>query len=357
MKELRVDLPLHILTALYLIGAGAFAITVDAVERLVPTMYLWLWIRSAALCLLIYLLAVEVPISVHFRSRRPLTDAVVRLRGRIGSRALPGLALLINLGVFYGVFTSVKNMLPLVAPHWQDREIADLSQSLHLGHAPWKLLHVLLGYPVVTRIIEFLYVPVWLFLLIGLPVLLGTRRDLAYLRVRYILTMLLCFILLGNVVAAMGMSGGPAFYAQVTGDETRYGELIDYLEFSSGLPFSAWDIQQYLWSCFQSGSPQLGAGISAFPSLHVAMATLFVLAGRKLGRGIGLVLVAYWVAIVIGSVHLGWHYAIDGYASLFGTIALWCFSGWILHQGSGRHAQRRAAEVSEVGRPTVRCEG
>lgn len=334
IQELRHDLPLHALTASYLLIAAVIALAIDACDRLVPTVYLWLWMKVAASSLTVYLLTVEVAISVIGRSRRPLTEAAIRMWGRIQYRALPGLALLVNMAIFYGVFTSLKNMLPLFAVDWHDKDIADFSRWLHFGHAPWRLLHLVLGQPIVTRSVEFLYVPVWLSLLVGLPVLLGLRRDLAQLRVRYILTMFLCFSLLGNAVAMLGMSGGPAFYGQITGDYARYGELIDYLAFSSGRPFSAWDIQQYLWTCFQMGKPQLGSGISAFPSLHVAMATLFALAGRHLAPWFGGVLAVYGFLILLGSVHLGWHYAVDGYASMIGTMFLWAMAGWIARKVS-----------------------
>ena len=51
----------------------------------------------------------------------------------------------------------------------------------------------------------------------------------------------------------------------------------------------------------------IGAGISAMPSLHVAMAVFWT-----------------W----IGSFHLGWHYALDGLVSLIGVILIWRFARW-----------------------------
>lgn len=34
---------------------------------------------------------------------------------------------------------------------------------------------------------------------------------------------------------------------------------------------------------------------------------------------------------MIGSVHLGWHYAIDGYVSILAVIVIWKAVGWTLH--------------------------
>jgi hypothetical protein len=44
----------------------------------------------------------------------------------------------------------------------------------------------------------------------------------------------------------------------------------------------------------------------------------------------GYLFAVYSVFIVLGSVHLGWHYAIDSYASLITTPLLWMFSGFVV---------------------------
>jgi hypothetical protein len=36
------------------------------------------------------------------------------------------------------------------------------------------------------------------------------------------------------------------------------------------------------------------------------------------------------IVIFIGSIHLGWHYAIDGYASALATAAIWIAVGRLL---------------------------
>jgi hypothetical protein len=41
--------------------------------------------------------------------------------------------------------------------------------------------------------------------------------------------------------------------------------------------------------------------------------------------------------ILVGSVHLGWHYAIDGYAAIVGTLVIWCGVGKMIRR-SGRVA-------------------
>ena len=70
------------------------------------------------------------------------------------------------------------------------------------------------------------------------------------------------------------------------------------------------------------------------PSIHVSMAFLMALLGWRIRRALGIVLTAYVVAIQIASVHLGWHYAIDGYAGIIGTYAIWRLVGWALTRRS-----------------------
>lgn len=59
------------------------------------------------------------------------------------------------------------------------------------------------------------------------------------------------------------------------------------------------------------------------PSLHIAIAVLLALVGWRINRFIGVLLTAYVFIILIGSIILGWHYAVDGYASIVLTILLW----------------------------------
>jgi hypothetical protein len=45
---------------------------------------------------------------------------------------------------------------------------------------------------------------------------------------------------------------------------------------------------------------------------------------------LGWIFGAFLLVILIGSVHLGWHYAIDGYVGIIGTLILWWACGRLL---------------------------
>ncbi|MGH6961165.1 MAG: hypothetical protein ACREE7_11820, partial [Dongiaceae bacterium] len=58
----------------------------------------------------------------------------------------------------------------------------------------------------------------------------------------------------------------------------------------------------------------------------------FALAGYAASRRLGHALLLFTVIIQIGSVHLGWHYAIDGYAAAVGSLLIWLAVGWLLRR-------------------------
>jgi hypothetical protein len=157
--------------------------------------------------------------------------------------------------------------------------------------------------------------------------------PLSYLQ--YLWTYVLAWPLLGNVVAGAVMSAGPVYYGLVTGD-ARFAGLLDYLGHYS----LAQQWRADLWHSYVTGTAGFGTGISAFPSLHLANATLLVLLASRVHRALMWTAVAFCGVILFGSVHLGWHYAVDGYFSIIATVAIWKAVGWALagtHQGKRGH--------------------
>jgi hypothetical protein len=118
------------------------------------------------------------------------------------------------------------------------------------------------------------------------------------------------------VLAFAFLSAGPAFYGDVTGDWERFAPLMTLLQDGAGNSHSAASYQSYLWRMHSSGNGGLGTGISAFPSMHVALAVINAFFAFEIRRWLGFAMSAYAAIILASSVALGWHYAIDGYASI-----------------------------------------
>jgi hypothetical protein len=229
--------------------------------------------------------------------------------------------------LFLAAFGRWKLLIHVVHPFAWDARLSALDASVHLGRLPWTILQPVVGTPVVTRLLDLLYVPVMLAVLIGVTVWQGWTTDAA-LRRRFLLTFVLAWILLGTGLAIALSSAGPCYYGRVTGLADPYAGLMGYLRsVHQATPLTALAIQDALWQSHAAKVAGSFSEISAMPSIHVAMPTLFALAGHQADRRLGWALAALAVLIFVGSVALGWHYAVDGYVGAAGVALLWVLCG------------------------------
>jgi membrane-associated phospholipid phosphatase len=134
--------------------------------------------------------------------------------------------------------------------------------------------------------------------------------------------------LLGNLTAILISSVGPCFYAHIVPGPDPYAGLMQYLSSADRqIPVLALQVQHALWSDHAHGIGSTALSISAMPSMHVGSATLLALFGWRLSRTVGFALTIFAVLIMLGSVHLGWHYAIDGYVAALGAALIWFTTG------------------------------
>lgn len=246
--------------------------------------------------------------------------------GRRLANALPAISLL---PLVLSAYTSLKTMIPMVAPYSWDNALAVMDARLHGGTAPWEILQLSLGAPAVTQWIDWAYGPVWFWMLLVLQFWqvfsLHTQRN------RVLVTFVLCWALLGIVMAMLFASAGPAYYGALIAGPDPFAPLLAYLNDAAGeTQVLAVQAQAGLWQSYLSGEVSLAAGISAMPSMHLSMGTLLVLATWRLGAIVRWLSGAYLALLLVGSVHLAWHYAIDGYAAILGTWVLWWAVGRVL---------------------------
>jgi hypothetical protein len=247
--------------------------------------------------------------------------------------------------VLTDTYTSLKAAIPLIQPYIWDATFAGWSRALHAGRYPWELLQPLMT-PSVTLALNVVY-NAWMFVLFGVFMWQAWSANEA-LRRRFFLTFGLAWMLLGSVAATGFSSAGPCYYARVTqSPQDPYEPLMKYLRQVDG-EHRLWalGVQDALWEAYAHGRDavpsqpsvkrdadghasvgQMLEGISAMPSMHVAMSVLFAWLGWAVSRWLGLAFTAFAIVIQIGSVHLGWHYAIDGYVSAVMVTALWFLVG------------------------------
>lgn len=242
-------------------------------------------------------------------------------RWRLGERAILAAPLLLAMGIFFPVFSSMKSAIPAMNAYTLDPLFARMDVWIH-GRPVWELLHPLLGYPIVSYVLNGLY-HLWLpaFYLAVCSVAIFVEQP--ELRRRFLIAFVLCWALLGNLAAVLMASVGPCFYAFFYGEDP-YAGLMSYLRHADTvLPLAALDVQDRLVQWWREGTPELGRGISAMPSVHVAVACLIMLLCWKLGRLWAWAGTLFLVAIMLGSIHLAYHYAVDAYASLIATPLIW----------------------------------
>jgi len=217
-------------------------------------------------------------------------------------------------------YSSMKQAIPLLKPFNSDQFLSRLDHFIHFNHNPWDLLQIWLGHPSLTRFIDFSYMT-WgaIFLYSMLWMAYSRRRAL---RLQFLLSLALCWIFIGNLAATLLASVGPCYYSHVKPDALNtYTTMVAYLHSIPDL--QATRIQDALWQAYSVGKFMPLGGISAMPSMHVSIAVLLALVYSRLHFWVGLPFILYAVLIQIGSVHLGWHYAIDGYVSIGLTLSIW----------------------------------
>lgn len=221
----------------------------------------------------------------------------------------------------------MKMLIPHIQPFSWDVIFADLDMMLHFNRDPWLLLQPLFGAPFLSFVISFVYI-LWLGVLFLVLYWQVFSLKQPVLRMMFFYSFVLTWALQGTLLAIIFSSAGPCFYEYVTGSD-RFVPLFEYLRNANVLfPIWALDTQNMLWETYQSGEKAIGTGISAMPSIHVATAYLFMLLGWRTGsRYIALGFTLFFAFIMVGSVHLGWHYAIDGYVAIILTHIIWRISG------------------------------
>jgi hypothetical protein len=293
-------------------------------------------LASGPLNLLVFLSAWFLPFGLvtlaaleKHRPQSPLTYLRDHLldrahRGRIAA-ALP---LLMMITLFMTCFSGMKSAVPLFQPYTWDQTFIELDRTIH-GTDPWRLLQPLLGYPIVTSAMSVLY-HLWLLLIYMGGVWFAIYCPDAVLRRRYFLAYLLLWSI-GGVAMAIGFASvGPCFAQPLLGIET-FAAQMDYLRAADqSYPVMVLEIQDALLRWHGSGDYSLGLGITAMPSLHVGLACLFWLSIRQHNRRLGRAFLVFLLIILLGSVHLAYHYAVDGYAAIALVSALWWLSGKLI---------------------------
>ncbi len=240
------------------------------------------------------------------------------------------------LALLIASFNAFKQTILSTRPFSWDPGLAEADRWLFLGEDGWRVLHDWFGSPGATYFIDLTYHGWFVPMSLGVVMCAFFGPGSYRLRTQYLLSYIFAWIGIGSIAAFLMPSAGPCFYNELVGTNAGYAELMRVLaehdailaaERGQGL-YALGNMQGLLAS---HGSDQIaiGGGISAMPSVHNALAILFAMAGFRIHRWLGWAMTGYALLIWVGSVYLGWHYALDGIVSAVMLLLFWPLAGRI----------------------------
>jgi len=308
----------------------------------------WVWssksLRNLAICLLVYVIIAALvapapfvsfishyvsaisffmPILIlpiclvgWFAMRRWHDPKVIggHLFGRLPLIAILAFALLL----VFTAYTTFKFKIPDIVPFYADAWAAGLDSSLHNGD-PWRWTHAV--WPEAwSNVIILFYNYLWFFYWFATPmfVILWLKPGMVK---QYLWAMFLTFVICGTILAIVFSSVGPIFYADMLGSD-RFADLSNQLDTLQGMD-TVTVYAAYLFQSYEGKNAVFGTGISAIPSMHVAVVVLNAWLFSSLNRWAGLAAWGFAAMIMFGSVYTGWHYAVDGYLSFIAVSCTW----------------------------------
>ena len=215
------------------------------------------------------------------------------------------------------IYCNIKQAIPFINPRLFDPQLLFIDKVVHLGINPNKLTVSLLGNAFFSRSIDLIYIS-W-YLLKPLVLVYFSVIPEQRLHIRFFTSYFAMWIS-GGLFAVLIPSLGPIYT-----DSQWFAGV--HMPFARGL-------QQMLWNHYEAASASPGKykvfiyeGIAAFPSLHVGIVALFAVFIWQISRKAGMAMWIYVAFIQVGSVLLGWHYAIDGYFTIGLAFVLYWLSG------------------------------
>jgi hypothetical protein len=274
-------------------------------------------------------------------------------RDRLASVIMP-LACFVLLITAYNMFKSLY--LPS-AGFWAGRYIARGERALLGGHDAWQITHWMLSGPWGTQAIDLAYHAWFLPMVVGVAACSYIRPD-SRIGWRYLTSYLLLWSVQGNLIAYLLPAAGPALYSSLNPGKGHFAALNTvlgsqdlYLRAHGAPGLYSVEYQHGLVALFGQSAVVIGGGISAMPSLHNGMAVLFACAAWSIGRRAGIAATLYALLIWFGSVHLGWHYALDGIVACALTVLTWVGVGRIPALFESRRAAASAMIAEEWATP------
>jgi hypothetical protein len=273
--------------------------------------------------LLLLLVIAFVRMAVVERPGEPIRHFASTIRNFIvDPERVAGMAIMSVLVMFFMAnFSIMKDTIPLLHPFSWDQTFQHWDRFLFGGLDAWELTFATFGTPAATTAINAAYncwlFVIYMFLLGAVCGLLAKRLQLVFLYA-FIFT----WVVGGVVLAIVFSSAGPVYFARLGLGDDFEPQMQLLRQFNEVSPVWSLTVQELLWTAYSTDKGFI-SGISAMPSMHVASTVVVTMLAYRINRVFGHAMLAFSAVIFIGSVHLGWHYAVDGLLGAAIAVACW----------------------------------
>ena len=196
-----------------------------------------------------------------------------------------------------------------------DSSLATMDSWLLGGHSTWHLVTTWLGHPAIITLLQHCYEGWFIFQALMMSwMMVSSKRCIAK---RFWLVYSLTWTVLGNGLAVLLASMGPYMFGLVT-----HADWIGSFTQQLGVNNPSLLLQNVMVDQLQQHGHEM-IGISAFPSIHSAMACLMARTSFALGHWSRWFFLIFAGLVALACMVLGWHYLIDVLAGMFGVCVLW----------------------------------
>ena len=314
----------------------------SAVDVVVGTLFLAVPINLLALVTYLFIRMV-----VYEKPKRPTLQLCRNLIAVLSNRQswIMALPMYLSFFSFTYVFCLIKANITVFRPFAWDETFDHWDVVLHFGRRPWEWLQPLLGYPPITLFLNLNY-NVWFMVMVGFWFYYAFLARPGEERTRFFLSFMLTWMIGGGLFATLLSSAGPCFYGagRLGLSPDPYAPLMAYLRDANEIvPIGALATQDLLWELLEIKSAF--GGVSAMPSMHNATVLLFLLTSRNWPAWVRRLLLVHFILIFAGSIHLGWHYAVDAYVAWAIALAVWWATGPVARWWEARPVSRDFREA------------
>ncbi|MEO8217638.1 MAG: phosphatase PAP2 family protein [Acidobacteriota bacterium] len=231
----------------------------------------------------------------------------------------------------------LKSFIHLMNGKNWDHQLYALDQTIHFGFSPSRFFTALFANPFLLAVVDIVYSNLYFVVVVTYTAILLTLPPVSR-RLAFASSYTTIWIV-GSILYLTIPSWGPVFVFS-----SDFQQTLSYMPLTMKVQRTLF---QELYSLIAHPlAPRVikFGSVAAFPSMHLAVTSLFTLASYRISRRWFLLNLFMVTLMVIGSIVSGYHYLIDDYAGCLIAAGVWFLSL--------RLFERRGTELS-AGNPAA----